>query len=40
LESTQSIAAHPQFRPGHERELLPFANGVDAAFVARLKKAA
>ena len=30
---------HPGFKLEHERELLPFADGVDGAFVAHLKKA-
>jgi 16S rRNA (cytosine967-C5)-methyltransferase len=35
----QFLAAHPEFKLEHERELLPFLDGVDGTFVARLKKA-
>jgi len=34
----QFLAAHPSFRSDRERQLLPFADGVDGAFVARLVK--
>jgi len=33
----QFLAAHPGFRLETERQLLPFADGVDGAYVARLK---
>jgi 16S rRNA (cytosine967-C5)-methyltransferase len=32
------LAAHPDFALGAERQLLPFADGVDGAYVARLRK--
>lgn len=32
----QFLANHPQFRLDHERQLLPFADAVDGAYVARL----
>ena len=34
----QFLAEHPQFKLEHERELLPFVDGVDGAYVARLRK--
>ena len=33
----QFIAAHPQFKLEQERELLPFADAVDGAYVARMR---
>ena len=33
----QFLAAHPEFKLETERQLLPFAEGVDGAYVARLK---
>jgi 16S rRNA (cytosine967-C5)-methyltransferase len=35
----QFLTEHPDFKLERERELLPFADGVDGAFVAQLKKA-
>jgi len=32
------LREHKNFKSEFERELLPFAEGVDGAFVARLKK--
>jgi 16S rRNA (cytosine967-C5)-methyltransferase len=32
------LSAHPQFQTEAERQLLPFANNVDGAYVARFKK--
>jgi 16S rRNA (cytosine967-C5)-methyltransferase len=32
------LAAHPEFRLDRERELLPFRDGVDGAYVARLER--
>ena len=37
---TQFLAAHPGFTLEAERQLLPFADGVDGAYVAKLKRAA
>ena len=34
----QFLAEHPSFKSDRERQLLPFADGVDGAFVARLVK--
>ena len=34
----QFLASHPQLKLEHERELLPFRDGVDGAYVARLRK--
>ena len=34
----QFLSEHPGFKLEHERELLPFANGVDGAYVAKLRK--
>lgn len=34
------LAAHEEFKLERERQLLPFADGVDGAYVARLRKAA
>jgi len=36
----QFLAAHPDFKLETERQLLPFADGVDGAYVARLIQAA
>jgi 16S rRNA (cytosine967-C5)-methyltransferase len=36
----QFLSGHTEFKLEHERELLPFADGVDGAYVARLQKAA
>jgi 16S rRNA (cytosine967-C5)-methyltransferase len=33
----QFLAEHPDFKLEHERELIPFADGVDGAYVARLR---
>lgn len=33
----QFVAAHPKFRVESERQLLPFADGVDGAYIARLE---
>jgi 16S rRNA (cytosine967-C5)-methyltransferase len=32
------LSEHPEFKLERERELLPFADGVDGAYVARLRK--
>jgi 16S rRNA (cytosine967-C5)-methyltransferase len=34
----QFLAEHPQFKLERERELTPFADGVDGAYVARLRR--
>jgi hypothetical protein len=34
----QFLAGHPGFRLASERQLFPFADGVDGAYVARLEK--
>jgi 16S rRNA (cytosine967-C5)-methyltransferase len=34
----QFLAGHPGFQLETQRQLLPFANGVDGAYVARLKR--
>ena len=36
----QFLTAHPDYKLEAERQLLPFADGVDGAYVARLKRAA
>ena len=34
----QFLGEHPDFKLERERELLPFADGVDGAYVAKLRK--
>ncbi len=36
----QFLAEHPQFQMVKERELLPFVDGVDGAYVAKMTRAA
>jgi 16S rRNA (cytosine967-C5)-methyltransferase len=38
LLTAEFLAAHPDFKLESQRQLLPFHDGVDGAYVARLRK--